>query len=111
MADPATTTGRTRHSHNQPPSFGHMSTPAGLPDCEAVVRALWDYLDRQLSEADLAAIDAHLAVCEKCRAHAEFERRLIDEIRAVRAQQDEPDALRARVLAALRRARLTGERR
>lgn len=88
-----------------------MSTPVALPDCEAVVRALWDYLDRELGEADLAAIDAHLAVCEKCRAHAEFERRLIDEIRALRAQHDAPDTLRARLLAVVRRARLSGERR
>lgn len=88
-----------------------MSTTVGVSDCEAVVRALWDYLDRELGQADLAAIDAHLAACEKCRAHAEFERRLIAEIRAVRAQQDAPDALRARVLTVLRRARLGGERR
>jgi anti-sigma factor (TIGR02949 family) len=88
-----------------------MSTPVGFLDCEAVVRALWDYLDRELGEADLAAIDAHMAVCESCRAHAEFERRLIDEIRAVRAQQDEPDVLRARVFAVLRRARLGHGRR
>ncbi len=87
-----------------------MSTPVGLPDCETVVRALWDYLDRELGEVDLAAIDAHLAVCAKCRAHAEFERRLVDEIRALRAQHDAPDTLRTRLLTVLRRARL-GERR
>jgi len=87
-----------------------MSTPVGLPDCETVVRALWDYLDRELGDVDLAAIDAHLAVCAKCRAHAEFERRLVDEIRALRAQHDAPDTLRTRLLAVLRRAQL-GERR
>jgi anti-sigma factor (TIGR02949 family) len=88
-----------------------MPTSSDLPDCETVVRALWDYLDRELGDADLTAIDAHLAVCESCRAHADFERRLIDEIRAVRAQHSEPDTLRARVLAVLRRARLGGDAR
>ena len=87
-----------------------MSTPVGLPDCETAVRALWDYLDRELGEVDLAAIDAHLAVCASCRAHVEFERRLIHEIRALRAQHDAPDTLRTRLLTVLRRAQL-GERR
>jgi anti-sigma factor (TIGR02949 family) len=86
-----------------------MSTHGGPPpDCETVVRALWDYLDRELAEADLATIDAHLAACEYCRAHADFERHLIHEIRMVRRQPAEPDALRARVLAVLRRAQPAG---
>lgn len=83
-----------------------MSTPVQFPpDCEAVVRALWDYLDRELDEAAIAEIDAHLAVCEYCRAHATFERQLIDKIRALRAQHSETGELRTRVLELLRRAR------
>jgi anti-sigma factor (TIGR02949 family) len=83
-----------------------MPTPAAVPpDCTAVVRALWDYLDRQLDEADMAAIDAHLAECELCRAHAEFEQRLITEIRTLRAQHDDTEELRARVLDLVKRAR------
>lgn len=83
-----------------------MSTPIiWPPDCEAVVRALWDYLDRELEEPDMAAIDAHLAECEYCRAHATFERKLIDEIRALRQRHDEPAELRVQVLEAIRRAR------
>ena len=74
-------------------------------DCDTVVRALWEYLDRELDESDIAAIDAHLAECEHCRAHAAFERRLILEIRELRAQLEEPDLLRKRVLDAVRRAR------
>jgi anti-sigma factor (TIGR02949 family) len=73
-------------------------------DCEAVVRALWDYLDRELDEADIAAIDAHLGKCEHCRAHAVFERQLIDEIRVLRAQYEEPNTLREQVLDMLCRA-------
>jgi anti-sigma factor (TIGR02949 family) len=83
-----------------------MSTPiVWPPDCEAVVRALWDYLDRELEAPDMAAIDAHLAECEYCRAHAAFERQLIDEIRALRQRHDKPDELRVRVLEAIGRAR------
>jgi mycothiol system anti-sigma-R factor len=74
-------------------------------DCETVVRALWAYLDRQLGDAERAAIDAHLEECEHCRAHTEFERRLISSIGAIKAEGGEEDALRARVLDALRHAR------
>lgn len=85
-----------------------MSPPAAFSaDCETVVRALWDYLDRELDERDLAAIDAHLAACEHCRAHAAFEQRLIEEIRSLRTQHAEPGALRARLLDVLRRTRST----
>lgn len=53
----------------------------------------------------MAAIDAHLAECEHCLAHAAFERHLIDEIRRLRARHSEPDTLRRHVLAMLRRVR------
>ena len=74
-------------------------------DCETVVRALWAYIDRELGEEERAAVDAHLAECEHCRAHTVFERRLVQSIAAVRSGVVESDELRNRVLAALRRAR------
>jgi anti-sigma factor (TIGR02949 family) len=74
------------------------------PDCEKVVRALWDYLDGTLGEPEVAEIDAHMAACEYCRAHAEFERRLIDEIRVIRRQHNDPAELRSRIQAAIRSA-------
>jgi len=74
-------------------------------DCETVVRALWAYIDRELGEEERAAVDAHLAECEYCRAHTEFERRLVESIAAARSDIVQSDELRSRVLAALRRAR------
>ncbi|HEY7408682.1 MAG TPA: zf-HC2 domain-containing protein [Gemmatimonadaceae bacterium] len=83
-----------------------MSTPLVSPaDCQTVVRALWDYLDRQLDEPQMAAIDAHLAECASCRAHSTFERRLVDEIRTARAQHQDAAELRTRVLETIRRSR------
>lgn len=79
-----------------------MVSPA---DCQTVVRALWDYLDRQLDEPQMTAIDAHLAECANCRAHSDFEKRLIDEIRTVRGQHENAAELRVRVLDTIRRAR------
>lgn len=74
-------------------------------DCESVMRALWDYLDRELDNARMLAVEAHLAECEQCLAHAAFERHLIDEIGRVRVRHDEPDVLQRSVLATLSRAR------
>ena len=84
-------------------------TPSPPPrDCHAVVRALWDYLDGALDDADMKAIDAHLAACAQCRTHSAFERRLILEIRALRARRAGIDPLREQVLGMLRRARGVG---
>lgn len=89
-----------------------MSSDSGFrADCDAVVRALWDYLDRALGEADMAAIEAHLAACDDCHGHAAFERHLLNEIHTLRVHGADPDALRARVLDLLRRARPAGPER
>lgn len=69
--------------------------------CEETVRALWDYLDRELDAPTMAAIDAHLAQCDGCREHARFERALIGRIQSLRREYQDAGPLRARVLHAL----------
>ena len=85
-----------------------MSDETCVRDCEAVVRALWDFLDAELDDASAAEIDAHLRACEHCRSHADFEQRLVAELAALRRECSDPEALRARVEAALREARAKG---
>ena len=70
-------------------------------DCEATMRALWDYLDGALDAASMAAIDEHLADCEKCRGHLGFESALLDRLHALRQEHSDVQSLRARVLKAL----------
>jgi anti-sigma factor (TIGR02949 family) len=75
-------------------------------DCEQTVRRLWDYLDGQLGAVDLAAVDAHLASCQRCPPHFAFEQRFLDVLRDARAAVQVPDAqmvqaLRSRVVAKL----------
>ncbi len=77
------------------------SAPLGPLDCHAAVLRLWDYLDQELDEADMQAVDAHLAVCEKCPSHFEFERALLRAVAAARADHTDPERLRERVVAAL----------
>ncbi len=82
-----------------------MSSETKMSDCEAVARALWDYLDAELDDATLAEIQAHLDGCQPCRTHADFERRLLDALSRLRREHRDLDALRDRVEAALARAR------
>ena len=86
---------------------GSLAAIAFPPECEEAVRALWDYLDRALDAPKMAVIDDHLAKCAPCREHARFERALIDRIRGLRREHEDPVALRVRVLAALRDAGLS----
>ena len=74
------------------------------PDCESVIRALWDYLDSELEEGETARIHEHLDACGHCRAHADFEHRLVNELASLREQNTDPSELRARVERALREA-------
>lgn len=78
-----------QHAPAEPPSLS----------CDEAVDRLWDYLDRALPAVDMAAVHAHLSACRKCPPHFEFERRLLEEIRAAAEGFGASDALRERVLA------------
>lgn len=80
--------------------------PEDRLDCAEVVRDLWEYLDDRASAGHRSAIDEHLARCEGCRAHFDFEERLVKQLATLRKQHSDPDQLRKRVLEALRTAGL-----
>ena len=67
-------------------------------DCEQTVRRLWDYLDGELGPVELAAVDAHLAECERCPRHFAFERHFLEAVRAARRNASMPDAASLRTL-------------
>jgi len=75
-------------------------------DCGEVVRSLWEYLDGRASGALVGGIDEHLAWCEGCRAHFEFERRLVRALAGLRRQHSDPARLREGVLDVLHAAGL-----
>lgn len=75
--------------------------PDRLLDCEEVVRALWEYLDGHANDELRAGIDEHLARCDGCRAHFEFERRLVRALGDLRTRHLDAARLRAEVLAVL----------
>ena len=74
------------------------------PDCEVVVRALWDLIDSEVGPGERARLDEHLAQCTYCRAHEQFERRLVNELASLRNAPVPDDSLVADVRAALDRA-------
>jgi len=79
------------------------------PECREVVVSLWEYLDGRLEPESVASIETHLALCEGCRALADFEKRLVRTLSGLRGQHTDPVRLRQDVLAVLRDAGLGSE--
>ena len=69
--------------------------------CREAVELLWEYLDAELTPELTERIRAHLAVCEKCYPHFEFQQAFLAFVKR-HGTQVAPDALRAKVLASLR---------
>ena len=73
-------------------------------DCEAVMRQLWDYLDRELTADNMHELESHLEQCEKCRPQAEFRRAFRGAIHEACEDVGDTTALTARIRAALQAA-------
>lgn len=87
---------------NEPDSMETSSmSMGGMLDCESVMRQLWDYLDRQLTPETIAAIDGHLAKCQRCRPQADFRRAFERAVSAAREDAGDTGALRDRIRRAL----------
>ena len=76
--------------------------PPSPIDCETAVRRLWDYVDGELDAGRATEVERHLAVCRRCAPHFAFARTLVAAVETAERAGTPPDALRARVLAALR---------
>ncbi len=71
-------------------------------DCTGAMERLFDLLDEELDEGTVQRVKKHLGGCTHCFDRADFERRFLSAVAAVRAEGPMPGALRARVMAALR---------
>ena len=49
------------------------STPI---DCDVALKQIFEFIDRELSVEDRAAMDQHLHTCQSCFSRVEFERLL-----------------------------------
>jgi anti-sigma factor (TIGR02949 family) len=64
--------------------------------CADAVRRLWEYLDRELSPDDAAAVDEHLSFCRRCCGELEFAVELRAFLRS-HAEDDLPQQVRHRL--------------
>jgi anti-sigma factor (TIGR02949 family) len=70
-------------------------------ECEAIVRRLWPFVDDKLPDSDREQVTRHLEECADCLSHFDFARAFLDAVHAARPAEQDDEALRARVLAAL----------
>lgn len=78
--------------------------------CSQVVRLLDDFVDRELSPVEIAAVECHLLECEKCAHEVRLEQGVLQSIRATLRRIQLPPGVEAsvwRVLAQERRARIS----
>ena len=73
-------------------------------DCERALALLQDFLKREADPGLAEVIERHLEACRDCLTHAKFERNFLLMLQARAADVRCPDALRARITDALRRA-------
>lgn len=66
-------------------------------DCKEAERRLHRYLDRELSEAEVAEVQHHLEVCDNCRARFRFEERLRRLVKQAGEKDQAPAGLRERI--------------
>lgn len=72
-------------------------------DCTRALEELQDWLHRESTPENAAALEEHLAVCAPCRKHKEFEERFQSLLARAAAQERCPPETRARLIEALRR--------
>lgn len=78
-------------------------------DCQDCLERLYQYLDRELSEDEIAVVRRHLADCPGCTDHFFFEERLIRKIHDACAGDRAPAELRERIVLRLREGHVTRE--
>jgi len=69
--------------------------------CEQAFALLYEYLDKVLVGEELRLVQEHLAICEDCTHHFQFEADLLQRIREKARASQAPAALRKRIEALL----------
>ncbi len=76
-----------------------MSTSLVEPQlaCREAERRLQEYVDRQLTGAEIRAIEEHLAVCERCADCYRFEAEVRTYVKRACAAEPCPETLKVRL--------------
>lgn len=70
-------------------------TPEKL-ECEQAIKMILEYLDKELPEHDLTAMDSHMETCRSCFSRMEFERMLKGKVGSLPTQKA-PESLRDKI--------------
>jgi mycothiol system anti-sigma-R factor len=65
--------------------------------CEQAFSRLYEYLDRVLTSEEKTLVQQHLALCEDCVRHFQFEEQLLARIREKCRTGPAPEKLRRRI--------------
>jgi anti-sigma factor (TIGR02949 family) len=69
--------------------------------CEETFRRFDDYLDRELTPAEVVLFEEHLAHCERCTSELKFEASVLREVRSKLDRLAAPPGLMDRISRAL----------
>jgi anti-sigma factor (TIGR02949 family) len=76
--------------------------PSREIDCVHVIRRLWDYLDGRVAEEEHEQIVAHLAWCNGCASHYQFEQEFLSAVGRLRRNGENYDELKSQIMSRLR---------
>ena len=91
---------------NQASPGSHHHSPE--LNCTRAMQQLWDFLDRELTDEQMAAVREHLDSCSDCFPHKAWAERFLDALHSLRDERLMPPELKARVVEKLRGAGFAG---
>ena len=66
---------------DQPKNVRNGDAPVTPIDCEAALKRMYDYIDRELTDKDREEMAQHLHTCQSCFSRVEFEKLLKEKVR------------------------------
>ncbi len=68
-----------------------------MSDCVQIMKRLHRYLDRDLTDAEVAEVKRHLGACPPCHQHVRFEESVRRLVRVTCTNEGAPEHLRAQI--------------
>ena len=96
-------------SHDTPPATsGAAQSHDSDLNCTRAMQQLWDFLDRELTDKQMAEVRRHLDTCSDCFSHGAWGERFLEALHSVRDERLMPPEVKAKVIEKLRKAGYAG---
>lgn len=79
-----------------------MEAQEGMMTCEDYAKLFNLYLDKELSKEDVRLLEGHLAVCQDCFGHIEFDRTLRQLMKSTSLKEGLPNKMKFQIQEKLR---------